>query len=183
MNLVLRKSRPSDFPFLRNILYEAVFWRASPDRPSLEEGLAYPEVEKALAGWGERDGDIAVVATVDSTPAGACWFRYWADDNHVIGYVEENTPVLVIGVLRAYRHQGLGRRMIKWLVDHASRHSIQQISLSVSKDNHAIDLYRQQGFLEYADRGDAYTMVRRIPKWQSALTSSPEATADRGATT
>jgi ribosomal protein S18 acetylase RimI-like enzyme len=162
MNVVLRTSQPSDFPFLRRILYEAVFWRASPDKPSLEEGLAYPEVRKSLADWGERDGDVAVVATVNSVPAGACWYRYWTDDNHIIGYVDENTPVLVIGVRRGYRRQGIGGRMIEWLVDYALEHSIHQISLSVSKDNHAIDLYRQQGFLEYADRGDAYTMVRSI---------------------
>jgi ribosomal protein S18 acetylase RimI-like enzyme len=52
--------------------------------------------------------------------------------------------------------------MIEWLIDYASRHSIQKISLSASKDNYAINLYRQQGFLEYADRGDAFIMVREI---------------------
>jgi len=52
--------------------------------------------------------------------------------------------------------------MIDWLINYASKHAIQRISLSVSKDNYAIDLYRQEGFLEHADRGDAFTMVREI---------------------
>ena len=52
-------------------------------------------------------------------------------------------------------------RMIEYLIDHASKHAIQKVSLSVSKDNHALNLYRQQGFLEYADTGDALLMVRR----------------------
>jgi len=52
--------------------------------------------------------------------------------------------------------------MIDWLIDSASKHSIQKISLSVSKDNYAINLYKQQGFLEYADIGDAFLMVRKI---------------------
>ena len=46
--------------------------------------------------------------------------------------------------------------MIEWLIDYSSKHAIQKISLMVSKDNYAMNLYRQQGFLEYADEGDAF---------------------------
>jgi len=162
MNFLLRKSQHADDPFLREMLYEAVFWRASVNKPSFEEGLAYPEVSKALADWGERDGDTAVVATINSIPVGTAWYRFWNDSNFDRGYVDENTPVLVIGVHSDYRHQGIGKKMIDWLIDNASKHTIQKISLSVSKDNFAINLYRQQGFLEYADNGDAFIMVRKI---------------------
>ena len=54
--------------------------------------------------------------------------------------------------------------MIDWLIDYASKHAIPRISLSVSKDNYAINLYRQQGFLEHTDTGDAFIMVRKIPR-------------------
>ena len=161
-NILLRKSQPSDVSFIRKMLYEAVFWRPSANKPSFEEGLAYPEVSKSLADWGERDGDTAVVATVNSIPVGAAWYRFWTDSNFDRGYVDENIPVFVIGVHRDYRHQGVGKKMIEWLIDYASHHSIQKISLSVSKDNYAINLYRQQGFLEYDDKGDAFIMVRKI---------------------
>jgi ribosomal protein S18 acetylase RimI-like enzyme len=162
MAIVLRESQPSDVPFLREMLYEAVFWRASGNQPSFEEGLAYPDVRKSLADWEERDGDTAVVATIDSTPVGAAWFRFWTDDNFTRGYVDESTPVLVIGVHRDYRHRGIGGRMIDWLIDYASTHAIPSISLSVSKDNYAINLYRQQGFVEHIDMGDGFIMVREI---------------------
>ena len=144
------------------MLYEAVFWRASVNKPSFEEGLATPDVSKALADWGEKDGDTAVVAVVNSIPAGAAWYRFYTDDNFIRGYIEETIPVLVIAVHRGYRHQGIGGKMIEWLIDHASKHNIQKISLMVSKDNHAIHLYRKCGFLEYADKGDSLLMVRRI---------------------
>jgi len=52
--------------------------------------------------------------------------------------------------------------MMEWLIDYSSKHSIQKLSLSVSKDNYALNLYKQQGFLEYADKGDAFLMVRKI---------------------
>jgi ribosomal protein S18 acetylase RimI-like enzyme len=160
MKMLLRESQHADISFLQEMLYEAVFWRASANKPSFEEGLAYPDVSKSLADWGERRGDIAVVATIDSTPVGAAWLRLWTDDNFDNGYIDETTPVLVIGVHRDYRHQGIGGKMIAWLIDYATKHAIHRISLSVSKDNYALNLYRQQGFVEYVDRGDSFIMVR-----------------------
>ena len=52
--------------------------------------------------------------------------------------------------------------MIAWLTDQAAKQAIPKISLSVSKDNHALNLYKQQGFVEYVDKGDAFLMVRTI---------------------
>jgi len=162
MDVLLRESLPSDIPFMREMLYEAVFWRARADKPSFEEGLAYPEVNRSLADWGERTNDTAVVATVNSMPVGAAWYRYWTDDNNINGYVEPATPVIVIAVRHDYRHQGIGGKMIDWLVKRASVQGIQRLSLSVSEDNYALNLYRQHGFLEYADFGDGYLMVRSL---------------------
>lgn len=160
MNIVLTESQPSDMLFLREMLYEAVFWRQHENRPSAEEALAYPEVSKALADFGRRDGDTAVVAAVDSIPVGAAWYRFWNESDFHRGYVDEETPVLAIGVRQAYRHQGVGKMLLAWLIDHALKGSIQRLSLAVSKDNYALDLYRQQGFQEYADTGDSFIMVR-----------------------
>ncbi len=160
--MFLRTSQHSDMSFMKEMLYEAVFWRPNPNKPSFEQGLAAPGVSNALVDWGKRDGDIAVIALVDSIPAGAAWYRFYTDDNFIRGYVEETIPTLVIAVHRGYRHQGIGRKMIEWLIDHASMHNIQKISLMVSKDNHAINLYRKCGFLEYADKGDSLLMLRKI---------------------
>lgn len=161
-NLLLRESQSSDFSFLRGMLYEAVFWRTDDNKPSFEEGLAYPDVNNALKNWGKRDGDTAVVAVINSIPIGAAWFRFWNDNNVTRGYINKNIPVLAIGVHSDYRHQGIGRKMMKWLINYASNHSIHKISLSVSKDNYALSFYRQLGFKEYEDKGDWFIMVRSI---------------------
>jgi len=121
-----------------------------------------PDTGKSLANWGKREGDTAVVAIVNSTPVGAAWYRYWDDDNFILGYIDENIPVLVIGVHREYRPQGIGGKMVDWLIDYASKHAIQRVSLIVSKDNYAKNLYIQQGFQLDADEGDALTMARII---------------------
>ncbi|MCP4377567.1 MAG: GNAT family N-acetyltransferase [bacterium] len=165
MNIRLRPSEPSDMPFLREMLYEGVYWRtiAKATNPPFEEGLTAPGVRNALVNWGEWEGDSAVVARVDAHLAGAAWYRFYTEDNAIRGYIEDAIPALVIAVHRDYRRQGIGTQLIEWLIDHASTHNIHQMSLMVSKDNHAIHLYRQCGFLDYADRGDSLLMLRKIP--------------------
>ena len=161
MKLLLRKSKPSDLQFLREMLYEAVFWRANPNSPSFENGLGNPGVSNALVDWGEREGDAAVIALVDSMPAGAAWYRFYTDDNCIRGYINHTIPTIVIAAHNNYRRQGIGKKMIEWLIEHASQHDIQELSLMVSKDNHAVRLYRKCGFLEYADTGDSLLMLRK----------------------
>lgn len=162
VTVLVREAQQSDRPFLTRMLYEAVFWRVDGNRPSFEQALAMPEVDKALADWGERDGDTAVVATVEGVKAGAAWYRYWSDEDFINGYVEAAVPVVVIAVEAAYRRRGVGGRMMEGLIARAARQGIGALSLSVSKDNHGLRLYRQKGFLEWADKGDALLMVRQI---------------------
>jgi len=162
MNINLRESQPSDIPFLKEMLYEAVFWRISDNKPSFEEGLSYPDVGNALADWGKREGDTAVIAIHNSIPVGAAWYRFWTDKNFTRGYFNENIPVLAIGIHQDYRHLGIGGKLIESLLDFASESSIQKISLCVSKDNYAINLYKQQGFIEHIDNGDSYIMVYKV---------------------
>ena len=70
--------------------------------------------------------------------------------------------IIAFGVQEAYRRQGIGKKLMTELIDCAAQQGIPQLSLSVSKDNHAIHLYRQQGFQEYADNGDSFIMSRPI---------------------
>ena len=56
----------NDHQFLREMLFEAVFWsRTKNNRPSLEEGLSYGYTKHVLVDFGKRRGDIAVIAEVD----------------------------------------------------------------------------------------------------------------------
>jgi ribosomal protein S18 acetylase RimI-like enzyme len=158
----LRTSRDTDQGFMREMLYEAVYWRPNPNKPSIEAGLADPGVRDALADWGKRAGDTAVIALVDDVPAGAAWYRTYDDENNIRGYIEESIPVIVIAVDKNYRQSGIGVKMLGWLIDHARKTGIEKISLMVSKDNHAIRLYQKCGFQEYEDTGDSLIMLREL---------------------
>jgi excinuclease UvrABC ATPase subunit/ribosomal protein S18 acetylase RimI-like enzyme len=159
---LLREARDSDLPFLREMLYEAVFWRAGPDRLGFEEALALPEVSRSLADWGDRRADTAVVATIDGVPVGAAWYRLWTPDHNIRGHLDETTPVVVIGVSGEYRRRGIGEGLVAWLIDRARGQSFERLSLMVSKDNHAMSLYKKLGFQEHADEGGSLLMVREL---------------------
>lgn len=163
MTILLRPSEDSDLPFMKDMLYEAVFWRRDDKRPSYEEAFtSFPGVIKSLAEWSERDGDTAVIATLDGTPVGAAWYRYWTEENYIRGYMDDNVPVLVIGVHEDHRHKGIGTILIEGLIEQARKEGIPQMSLMVSMDNYALNLYQQQGFQKYSETEDSFTMVRNV---------------------
>lgn len=163
MTIQLRPATPDDLPFMKDMLYEAVFWRRDGKRPSFEEAFTdYPGVIKCLADWTERDGDTALIATLHGTPVGAAWYRYWTAENYIRGYMDDNVPVLVIGVHEDHRHQGIGTQLIEGLIEQARKDGIPRISLMVAKDNYALKLYEQQGFEFHSETDDSFTMVREL---------------------
>ena len=157
VSIIIRKGHHGDLPVLRNMLYEAVYWRGI-ERPELEKGLARPEISKLLADWG-RVGDVAVIAQEHCTPLGAAWYRFWDDENHSYGYVANDVPELAIGVLEQARGRGIGRLLIERLLNEARRSGITRVSLSVERDNPALLLYEVIGFQVVGFVGNAYTMV------------------------
>lgn len=157
MLIRIRLATGGDVPFLREMLYEAAYWRGG-HRPGLEMGLSTPELSKLLAGWG-RDGDIAVVAERDPELLGAAWLRFWDDLDHSFGYVAREVPELGIGVSERHRSLGIGRQLMTRLLSEARLAGIARVSLSVERDNRALHLYRSLGFKSVGVVGNSYTMV------------------------
>ena len=159
--LVIRRTRPDDTPFLREMLFEATYWRATQPRPSLEEGLARPELTKVFADWG-RPGDLAMIATDGSGDRiGAAWMRLWTAGDHTRGFVDEHTPELGIGVLKDFRRHGVGTALLLALLGRAREDSVPRVSLSVEIENVARLLYERFGFqLHSVDRGIATLLVQ-----------------------
>ena len=157
MSVRIRSSTSTDVPFLRQMLYEAAYWRGG-NRPDFEVGLSTPEFRKLLADWG-RDGDLAVVAEDGTEPVGAAWLRFWDDRDHSFGYVSSEVPELGIGVAETHRRMGIGRRLMERLLSDAAGAGTDRVSLSVERDNPALHLYETLGFKTVGTVGNAYTMV------------------------
>lgn len=154
------RATPSHLPFLRQMLYEAAFWRQDHERPPLDAALAQPDLAVYLDGWG-RAGDIGLLAVVDGNLAGAVWVRSFDEHAHGYGYLDEHTPELTIAVLPDHRRQGIATTLLAHLLE-APRLGAARVSLSVEPDNPALTLYRRSGFVEVDASDGSLTMVRAL---------------------
>lgn len=186
MRFKVRDARTGDLPFLRKMLYEAAFWRPGIARPPLKEGLARPEFAKLLRGWG-RAGDAAVVAKLSGgRKIGAAWYRFWSERDHSFGFVAPGVPELGMAVSREHRGRGVGSALLSALVDRARWAALGRISLSVEKDNPALNLYKRHGFKKVGSLGNAWTMARRVAParhgatWGSSSQGPGDSASGRG---
>ena len=155
----IRSFDPSDRSFLEEMLFEAFFWDAAPERPSLEHFRHEAEFARILAGWGRR-GDRALIATTgDGVRLGAAWFRLWTPDVHSYGFVQADVPEVGISVATEHRSRGIGRALLRALMDTGRRDGFSALSLSVSPQNPAIRLYESEGFRKVGESGTSWTLL------------------------
>jgi ribosomal protein S18 acetylase RimI-like enzyme len=147
-----------DLPFVREMLYEAAFWRDTANAPPIDEALRQPGLAGYIEGWG-RPGDAGLIARVGGAAAGAVWVRRSHDDEHGYGYIDELTPELSIAVAKDYRRCGIGRCLMTALLVELRFQAVTQVSLSVEDDNSAYMLYESLGFARREAANGATTMT------------------------
>jgi ribosomal protein S18 acetylase RimI-like enzyme len=157
--LVIRRTRPEDAQFLREMLFEAVYWRVAVPRPAIDEALARPELAKVLEAWG-RPGDLGMVATDgQGERIGAAWMRLWTGADHLSGFVDERTPELGIGVRKDFRRHGVGTALLLAVLGRAREDGVPRVSLSVEIENAARLLYERFGFQLHSVAQGVATLV------------------------
>ncbi|MGW5578340.1 N-acetyltransferase family protein [Micromonospora chokoriensis] len=160
-DLGIRTATPADSDFLADMLVEAVNWL--PERNwSRDQILANPALAHYVADW-MRPDDFGLIA-VDRTdrPVGAAWFRFLTADDPGYGYVSDDVPELTIGVVESWRGRGVGRVLLRAVLDAARARGIRTVSLSVERANFAARLYAAEGFRTVESFEDADTMVAEI---------------------
>lgn len=145
-------------PFLRRMLLEAIFVPEGEPRPT-EAELDHPEVARYLEGFGERDGDLGVVALDGDRPVGACWSRVFPPDRPGFGWVGEGIPELSVAVAEECRERGLGTRLVETVMRLSEENQVELISLSVDSRSRAVALYERLGFEHVGWERDSLTMV------------------------
>ena len=164
----VRPATAGDGPFLTDMLVHAAGWHAD-RRLTRAAVLAAPELLHYVEGWPRRD-DRGVVAELSrhqgdlptGAPVGAAWLRYLTADDPGYGYVDDDTPELIIGVEEAFRRQGVGHSLLAALAVDAHAADIEQISLGVERGNGAVALYREMGFETVSERDGDRVMVLRL---------------------
>ena len=155
----LRPGTPDDEGFLREMLREAVSWRGEDPGPAVEELLSDPMLARYVEGWG-RPGDAAVIAfdPENVERVGAAWHRLMSPERPGYGFVDAATPEISIAVVRGRRGAGVGKALLRAIMDTARSSGFAALSLSVEEGNPAITLYERAGFRKLSHTEGACVM-------------------------
>lgn len=156
----LRRAAQTDARFLGDMLVEAANWRVGGVRPR-HEVLTSVDHRRYLAGWKRAADDGLVAASEDGNPVGAAWYRMLPQNDPGFGFIGVAVPELIIGVHPLWRARGVGRSLLRGVIDLAGAQGHARISLSVERDNFARNLYRAEGFAVVAEGPTRDTMARR----------------------
>ncbi|WP_410769491.1 GNAT family N-acetyltransferase [Fontibacillus sp. BL9] len=154
----IRSITEQDITFLWDMLYESIYIPEG-QKPASRDIINLPSISKYVEGWG-REGDIGYIAVNDSGQSvGSITIRYFNKDNKGYGYVNDETPELGMAIRSEYRGRGIGRELLKTLLEQAKKKGINAISLSVDPNNSAMRLYKRFGFKEVGMEGTSITMM------------------------
>jgi GNAT superfamily N-acetyltransferase len=157
----IRDLRPDETSFLRDMLYAALDWKAGRWLPPKFLVVRIPQAAIFHKGWG-RPGDTALVAEEDGSPIGLAWYRFFTDQEHGEGFVDEETPEVAVAVVDGHRGKGIGTALLEEIHARARRTGVRRISLSVDHDNPARHLYERLGYVALAEREDDERMVLEL---------------------
>ena len=141
---------------MERVLLEGYNW--SEARFTLDWIRTDERARRYLEGF-PADGDVGVVALIDSTPVGAVWGRSLPAERAGYGFVASDVPELTLGVLPAARRRGVALRLMTTVVDIARQRRIAGLSLSVEDGNTARRLYERFGFAVVGRNGGSDTML------------------------
>ena len=153
MDFSIREMDKNEIPLLKDFLYDAIFL---PDgAPEPPRDIIYtPELWVYVSRFGKLVHDRAFVAQLDNGIVGAIWCRIMDD----YGHIDDETPSLAISVKKGYRNIGIGTLLLDKMLSYLKEKGYRAVSLSVQKENRAINMYKRAGFTVYKDNGGECVM-------------------------
>lgn len=157
MNYTIRELRGTEYPLLKEFLYEAIFVPEGMGPPprSILDG---PELQVYISGFGAQPDDRALCAEVNGTVVGAVWVRIMDDYGHIDG----ETPSFAISLYKEYRGLGIGTELMERMLAILEGRGYRRTSLAVQKANYAVKLYQKLGFEIVDERDTEYIMVKHL---------------------
>ncbi|HQS67601.1 MAG TPA: GNAT family N-acetyltransferase [Sulfuricurvum sp.] len=115
--------------------------------------------------YGFKNSDIGIYSLTENEISGAAWIRLYTESHGVKGYIDNATPVLIIGVIPDVRAQGIGSLIMDQLLQEAAV-MYEQISVYVLSNSRTIKFYEELGFIQQngVNYSDGFTMVKKLTK-------------------
>ena len=157
MNYTIRELQGTEYPLLKEFLYEAIFVPEGMGPPP-RSILGGPELQVYISGFGTQPDDRALCAEVNGTVVGAVWVRIMDDYGHIDG----ETPSFAISLYKEYRGLGIGTELMGRMLAILEERKYRQASLAVQKANYAVKLYQKLGFEIVDERDTEYIMVKHL---------------------
>ena len=95
--------------------------------------------------FGQPD-DWCLVAESGGFFLGAVWCRVLSGKKRGYGNISEYTPELAISVKKEFRHQGIGKQLMREMLSLLRKKGYGDVSLSVNRGNFAFEMYKSLGF-------------------------------------
>ena len=159
MNYRIREIEKTEIPLLDDFLYEAIFIPEGVTPPS-RDIIKDEALQIYVKDFGKQKDDICFVAEVDGRVVGAVWVRVIDD----YGHIDDDTPSLSISVYKGYRNLGIGKALIKNVLEELKKRGYKKTSISVQKANYASEIYKKAGYYVYEEREEDYIMVYDLKK-------------------
>ena len=154
---MIRPIRKEEYPLLDEFLYQAIFVRPG-EPPPPKKIILEPALQVYVKNFGNKKDDHCLVAEENGQLVGAVWVRIMDD----YGHVDDETPSFALALLPEYRGRGIGRELMRRMLEKLRGLGYRQASLAVQKDNYAVRLYRKVGFETVDENEQEYIMICRL---------------------
>lgn len=143
-----------EYYLLNEFLYNAIFIPQGVTPPA--KNIIYSsELQVYVKDFGNKKDDTALVAEVGGKIIGAVWARIMND----YGHIDNDTPSLAISIYKEYRGIGIGTDLMRNMLLLLKQNGYKQASLAVQKENYAVKMYKQVGFVTIGENSEEYIMA------------------------
>lgn len=154
---IIRRIKADEYYLLKEFLHLAIYVPKGVKMPP-KSIVELPELSMYYHDFGTRTGDICLVAESDNKIVGAVWTRIVNDFAHI----DDDTPSLAIAVAKECRGKGIGTRLLNEMFAVLKDAGFLSVSLSVQKENFAVNMYHRVGFEVVKDNGGELVMRKKL---------------------
>lgn len=164
----IRGIKNNETYMLGEFMYESIY-QPNPSTPYPKDIIYIPNIRIYWDNWGHSKDDHCLVAIINNNIVGVVWSRNFHGEIKGYGFIDEDTPEIGIAIYKEYRNYGIGTTMMKQMLKYLFQKGYHQVSLSVSKGNPAINLYRRLGFYVVEENMDDFILVIKLSNNQHKL--------------